>query len=137
MIGFLVGVLTTYLNTRKKDLNKEGVIDSLGSLFVFFVPSLIGALYSAILFATGSYGPDNSNSFTQHDPNRTRYQQGGFQVIGALITVGIAIAAGLIIGGFGKIFNQIDNDEDFFNDNAYVNQDANILKNGRDSEKQN
>ena len=31
----------------------------------------------------------------------------------------------------------IDNDEDFFNDNAYVNQDANILKNGKDSEKQN
>lgn len=108
MIGFIVGVLTTFLNSRKKDLNKEGIIDSLGSLFVFFVPSLIGAFYSAILFTTSSYGPDNSSSFTQHDPNRTRFQQGGFQIIGALITIGIAIVAGLIIGGFGKIFNQID-----------------------------
>jgi ABC-type phosphate transport system permease subunit len=108
MIGFIVGVLTTYLNSRKKELNKEGVIDSLGSLFVFLVPSLIGALYSAILFTTSSYGPDNSSMFTQHDPSRTRFQQGGFQVIGTLITVGIAIVAGLIIGGFSKIFNQID-----------------------------
>ena len=108
MIGFIVGVLTTYLNSRKKEINKEGVIDSLGSLFVFLVPSLIGALYSAVLFTTSSYGPDNSSMFTQHDPSRTRFQQGGFQVIGTLITVGIAIVAGLIIGGFSKIFNQID-----------------------------
>lgn len=60
MIGFIVGVLTTFLNTKKKDLNKDGVIDSLGSLFVFLIPSLLGALYSAVLFTTGSYGADNS-----------------------------------------------------------------------------
>jgi len=54
-----------------------------------------------------------------------------------LITIGIAVAAGLIIGGFSKIFNQIDKEEDLFDDNVYVNQDANILKNGKDSEKQN
>jgi hypothetical protein len=128
-----VGVLTTYLNTRKKDLNKEGVIDSLGSLFVFLVPSLIGALYSAILFTTGAYGPDNTTNFTQHDPSRSRFQQGGFQVIGTLITIGIALVAGLLIGGFSKIFNQIDKEEDLFDDNVYVNQDATLLKIGKDS----
>jgi len=73
MIGFIAGVLTTFLNTLKKDLNKDGIIDSLGSLFVFLVPSLLGALYSAILFTTGAYGADNTLGFTQHDPTRSRF----------------------------------------------------------------
>jgi ammonia channel protein AmtB len=98
LIGFVVGILTTYLNSKKRSLNEEGVIDSLGSLFVFFIPSVIGAIYSAILFATSPYGPTNLDSFVQKDTSRDRWGQGGFQLIGMCITIGIAIAAGVLIG---------------------------------------
>lgn len=114
----------TFLNTKKKALNENGVVDSLGSLFLFFVPSFIGAIYSAILFTTSPYGPDNSDNFVQMDPSRSRWGQGGFQLIGLAITVGIAVAAGLLIAAFFKIVNKVDKPEDLFDDDQYIEKDS-------------
>lgn len=104
-------------------MNSEGVIDSLGSSIVFFVPSLVGALYSAILFATSPYGPDNTDATAQMLAGRSRWEQGGYQLAGLGITIGIAFISGLLIGGFSKIINQIDGPEDLFNDHKYIEQD--------------
>jgi ammonia channel protein AmtB len=95
----------TYLNTKKRALNEAGVIDSLGSLSVFFVPSFLGAIYSAILFASSPYGPDNTDNNVQMDPSRSRFGQGGFQLIGLLITICIAAVTGLLIGLLVKLLN--------------------------------
>jgi len=119
LIGFVTSILVTFLNTKKKGMNREGVTDTLGSIFVFLVPSFLGAIYSAILFATSPYGPDNSDNYVQVDPVRSRYGQGGFQLIGLCITVGIALAAGLLIGLFFKGVNQAES-ADLFNDDAYI-----------------
>lgn len=97
-----MGVLTTFLNGKIKTVNAEGVFDSLGSLFVFLIPSFIGAIYSAILFATSPYGPDNTDNNVQMLSSRNRWGQGGFQLIGLAITIGIALACGLLIGLFSK-----------------------------------
>ena len=86
-------------------MNAAGVIDSLGSLMVFFFPSLIGGIYSAILVTTGAYGPTHSGENLQayaHD--RTRFGQGGYQLIGIALSVGIGLASGLLIGLFSKVF---------------------------------
>lgn len=95
----------------------------MGSSIVFFVPSLIGAIYSAILFATSPYGPDNTDATAQMLPGRTRWGQGGYQLIGLAITIGIAFVTGLLIGAFSKIINKIDGPEDLFNDHNYIEQD--------------
>ena len=124
LIGFLVGILTTFLNSKIKAVNAEGVIDSLGSLFVFFVPSFIGAIYSAILFATSPYGPDNTDNNVQMLSSRNRWGQGGFQLIGMAITIGIAIACGVLIGLFSKRITRTESTEDLFNDHNYIEQDS-------------
>jgi ammonia channel protein AmtB len=118
-----VGTLTTFLNSKKKSINEEGVIDSLGSSIVFFIPSLLGAIYSAILFATSPYGPDNIDATAQMLAGRSRWEQGGYQLAGLGITIGIAFVSGLLIGCFSKIINKIDGPEDLFNDHNYIEQD--------------
>jgi ammonia channel protein AmtB len=124
LIGFLAGVLTTFLNSKKKSLNDKGVFDSLGSSIVFFIPSFLGALYSAILFATSPYGPDNTDATVQMLQGRTRWGQGGFQLVGIAITLGIAIVCGLLIGLFSKCINSVDGPGDLFNDHNYIEQDV-------------
>lgn len=118
-----MGILTTFLNSKKKELNKEGVIDSLGSSIVFLVPSFIGAIYSAILFATSPYGPDNTDSTVQMLAERSRWGQGGFQLVGLAITIGIAIVCGVLIGLLSKTMNNIEGPQDLFNDHNYIEQD--------------
>lgn len=57
LIGNIVGVVVTLLNHfLKKKLNDGGVIDTQGTLFVFFVPALLGGIYSAIIQAVSPYG---------------------------------------------------------------------------------
>jgi|694.fasta_scaffold109651_4 flagellar biosynthesis protein FliQ len=57
LIGTIVGIITTILNhSTKKPLNNGGVIDTQGTIITFFVPALIGGLYSAIIQAVGAYG---------------------------------------------------------------------------------
>lgn len=82
------------------------MIDSLGSYATFLVPSLLGGIYSAILFTTSAYGPDNTNQNVQVLPERTRWSQGGMQMAGVGITIGIAAACGALIGAFSKAMGQ-------------------------------
>jgi hypothetical protein len=70
------------------------------------VPSFLGAIYSAILYATTPYGPQNDNKYVQLYPLRDRFGQGGFQIVGLLITVGIGAAAGALIGLVNKFITR-------------------------------
>ena len=123
LIGFACGILVTWLNTKKRGMNENGVIDSLGSFFVFLVPSFIGAIYSAILFTTSPYGPENTSNNVQMDTSRNRFGQGGFQLIGLIITICIAAAAGFLIGLLMKLVNNVSGPEDLFDDNQYIEKD--------------
>lgn len=101
LIGLIIGIVVTLLNSKKRSFNSNGVIDSLGSFPLFFVSSFIGAIYSAVLYATQAYGADDTiaNAQVGYD----RLIQGGFQLAGLAITIGIAALAGVIIGLFWKL----------------------------------
>jgi hypothetical protein len=104
LIGTIVGVITTVLNhSIKKPLNDGGVVDTQGTFITFFIPSFIGGIYSAIIQAIRAYGAEDS-TFTSVAStqwlagSRTNYEQGGFQILGLLITIGIATFAGIVVG---------------------------------------
>lgn len=104
LIGTISGLTCTYLNTKKKKLNNNGVVDSLGSIFIFLVPSFAGAIYSAILFTTSAHGPLNDGQYVQVDTGRSRWAHGGYQMAGLGITIAISALSGLLIGIFMKLF---------------------------------
>ena len=104
LIGCLMGFTTTYLNSKKKQLNINGVVDTLGSIFIFLIPSFCGAISSSILFATTAYGPYNDHNYIQANGNLSRWAQGGYQLVGMLFSIGSALLFGLIIGGINRWF---------------------------------
>ena len=67
LVGMLSGMISTYLNTKMKSINSKGVVDSLGSICLFLIPSLGGAIYSSILYTTTAYGPLNDLTYRQVD----------------------------------------------------------------------
>lgn len=106
LIGSIAGLLTTYLNSKKKILNENGVVDSLGTIFVFLIPSLAGGIYSAMLIASTAYGPNNDHNYIQADGSRSRWAQGGYQMAAVGITIVIGAFFGLLIGIFIRIFTK-------------------------------
>jgi len=105
LIGLISGVIVTYANTKKKAMNANGVFDSLGSLMVFFIPAILGGIYSSILFTTSAYGPLNTDFWAQGYYNgRSRFGQGGYQLIGTGLSIAIGGLAGVLIGLVSKIF---------------------------------
>ena len=123
LIGCLMGFVTTFLNSKKKSLNINGVVDTLGSIFIFLIPSVCGAIFSSILFTTTAYGPYNDNNYVQANGNLSRWAQGGYQLIAMLFSIGSALLSGLIIGGINRWFGYHYEREDYFSDDAYVKKD--------------
>ena len=124
LIGSLAGFFTTYLNAKKKKLNENGVVDSLGVIFIFLIPSFAGGIYSAMLYATTAYGPHNDLTYVQADGSRSRWAHGGYQIIGVFITVGLGAISGLLIGALMKIFNKPMERDDYFSDDAFFKKDG-------------
>jgi len=57
LIGTIVGAITTIMNhSIKKPLNFGGVIDTQGTFITFFIPALLGGIYSAIIQTVRAYG---------------------------------------------------------------------------------
>ena len=125
LIGSLAGLVCTYLNSKKKKLNENGVVDTLGSIFIFLIPSFGGAIYSAILFTTSAYGPLNDDQYVQVDTDRSRWAQGGMQMLGLAITSLVAAFCGSIIGLLMKIFTITLERDDYFVDDVYIEKDLN------------
>jgi hypothetical protein len=123
-IGSLSGIFCTYFNSKKKILNANGVVDALGSIFIFLIPSFVGGIYSAILFATTAFGPNNDHTYIQADGARSRWAHGAFQLAGTGISLGLGALAGLLIGGISKIFNQPMERADYFSDDAFILKDS-------------
>ena len=91
-------------NKLKKPLNRDSVIDSNGALYTFFISSLFGGLYSAILTAVYPYPsdvPTSSSTFTSSGPNqwlpynRSKIGQGGLQVAATFWSIGIGLLSAI------------------------------------------
>ena len=100
----------------KRKINSEGVVDSNSAIFHFLLPSLFAAIFSAIMQAVAqtpaSYSGSTSsgtttvlsyNSLVQSGRSSTK--QGGYQIVGWLLSIGIGAVAGVIIGLLYKCIN--------------------------------
>ena len=100
----------------RQGLNEEGVLDSNSAMFSFLLPSFFAAMFSAILTgvdlsyasATVSFG-GSTNVTLIYGPNigpgRSSHGQGGFMMIGWLISICFGAVAGALIGLFYKILD--------------------------------
>lgn len=130
-IGYIVGFVCSLVQTgAKRLLNKGGVIDSNSVVFGFLMPSFFAAISAAICQGVG--GTETSmasiaavttvtttiNYANLKELNRSFSEQGGFQIIGWLISVGIGAITGVVVGIIYKVIN----------DNYYFFDDINILE---------
>lgn len=103
----------------KYSFNKNGVKDTNGIIGSFLVPGIIAGIFSAVFQAglntnDGNYNPDQRT-------HRTRFAQGGMQIAGLALAIGLGIFTGLISGVFMGCFNKRDA-EDQFTDVCIVNE---------------
>lgn len=126
-IGYSTGFICSFAQTKsKRAMNKSGVIDSNSVLFHFIIPSFLASVFSAVLEGVGltqKSASINGASATYpdlKDVSRSYTVQGGYQIIGWLLSIGFGIGAGLVIGILYKMFNAQGQDgkDDFFNDNS-------------------
>jgi len=127
-IGTVVGFICSMCQNRvRRFINKNGVIDSNGVLFNFFVPSLFAAIASTILsgigntsntatLATGGSLSGTDTFGPNADAGRSPTTQGGYQLIGWMISICFGLIAGGIIGLMYKLCDSREKAGDFFSD---------------------
>lgn len=94
-------------------LNKRGVYFSISVFHRLIIPGLFSGILSAILIAIDQV---STKVYIKYVPSyRTNVGQGGFQLIGVLLTMGIASVTGLLIGFLYKAINRNET-LDQFND---------------------
>ena len=106
LVGMLTGIISTLLfNYGPKMLDKCGIHDVAGVLFLHGIPGFLGGLVSAIF--------------------RAKYidNKGGVQVAGIFISMGIGLAAGLFVGLVTKKLHFYDEEDA----NGYFNDKTNVV----------
>lgn len=105
-IGVLTGLLCSLLIAKAKtSMNAKGVVDSNGVLVTYLIPGLIAAILSAIFQAVAYKWEYDTTSRQNKDGARTTFEQGGIQIAGLAISLGLGIFVGIISGIFMRIFN--------------------------------
>ena len=129
-IGFGVGFFCALVQiAAKRKINQWGVVDSNGAIFQFLLPSLFAAIFAAIAqgvnkssatFTTtqlsGTFVSGTINYDGVKEMNRKAEQQGAFQILAWLLSVGIGAVAGVFIGLFYRMVNGFNHKSQFFND---------------------
>ena len=106
-----------------RSLNDKGVKSSLGHINMYLLPGLFSAVLSAILHGINQ-GTTGSFILRRH-PDRTFVQQGGFQIIGLLLSLAIGIFAGAVVGLLMRVINKHSYEQQF-NDNAIFSLDRKL-----------
>ena len=102
--GFIGGLISTcYQSGFLRNLNKNGVVVSLGHFDRYLIPGILSGILSAILYGINQ---GNDGNYVLHFPSdRTNIQQGGYQMVGVCLSLAIGIFAGIIIGVIFKVCN--------------------------------
>lgn len=102
--GFVIGVLGSLFHSKVlRRMNKRGVFFSLSVFHRLIIPGVFSGILSAVLMAVDQA---SKNSFVKNIPSyRTSVGQGGFQLVGVLLTLAVSAAAGLLIGGLYRLVN--------------------------------
>lgn len=127
-VGFIVGIICTINHAvRLRNANKNGVTFSLGVINRLIIPGVLAGILSSILVAVnqGSVG----NYVKENAAGRSPSGQAGFQLIGLLLTIGIALVASLVIGVLVKLINKHDVYQQF-NDNELFVSDVDPTHSG-------
>lgn len=113
-IGFLGGIISTlgyqYLSPKLESL--IGLYDTCGIHNLHGLPGLLGGLISAVVVASysqlGTIDPTVTSAtylnFYSKISNGDFYRQGGLQVAGTFVSIGIAIVFGLFAGFLVRCF---------------------------------
>jgi len=121
VVGIFSGTVNTLLlSGTSRKINANGVINTNPVIETFLIGGICGGLWSA-LFATfqGGYVDFSASFPTYSYPiDRTNFKQGGLQVAGTFISVGIAIILGIIAGLIIFLMNK-NTTEDQFDDGTY------------------
>lgn len=112
--GFVMAFITSlFHNGQIRKLNNSGVITSLASFSRYIIPAFFCGVLSAILAAV-NLGNDENYVYI-FGADRSNLGQGGAQMAGVGISIGIGIFGGLILGLIFKVVNK-NSYYDQFND---------------------
>lgn len=107
-----------YSSALTRRVNINGVIHTYSTINRFFFPGIIASIISAIVQGV-DYTINGEHNLNRLG-DRTAIQQGGWQIVGLLITSGTAILAGLIIGLLFKVINKYNSHEQFNDEVTYT-----------------
>lgn len=119
IVGYVVGfACSIYPASMNRKINTNGVLFTFSHINRFLIPAFISSIVSAIVQASdvSANGSHTANRLS----GRTPIQQGGWQIVGILITLATAIIAGAIIGALVKLINN-NREIDQFNDEFTYN----------------
>lgn len=114
IVGYVVGFGSSiYPSNMHRKANQNGVLFTFPILNNYLIPGFLACIVSAVVQAcnVSENGPHIRNALQE----RTPIQQGGWQIVGFLITASIAALAGIIIGFSIKAVNRNET-ADQFND---------------------
>ena len=101
-------------------VRKDGIHDTCGILNLHAIPGVLGGIASAVAASYShekSYGPRLSDILYMRIKGRTPIQQGGYQILCLIMSVGIAIIGGIFTGIILKMFTK--NASQYFKDGIY------------------
>lgn len=120
IVGYVVGFASSiYPATMNRKINKNGVIFTFPTINRFLIPGFLACVVSAIVQACNV--SENGDHYINRLPQRTSVQQGGWQIVGFLITLCTAIICGLIVGVLMKILNKHTTEDQFNDEYTYSN----------------
>lgn len=107
-------MIASFFNQKfDRMLNSSGVNYTLSIVKSFFIPGIIAGFISSITAAIGHSSFDGS---AQNMPtNRSINQQGGYQLAGLALSIGIGALAGIVVGLF-YCCNKFTKNNHVFND---------------------
>ncbi len=111
----------------KKPLNNPDVFDTQGVLYTFFMASLIGGIYSAILAACRPHASEipvtnyttvsANNQWLPYD--RSPITQGGLQIAAVCWSIGIGVLSSIAVALISYLTTDLT-DLEVFNDAAFA-----------------
>ena len=118
--GFITVLLTS---TIQNYVNRKGILDTHATIANYLIPSLAGGIVSAVVHATNPGNVTDSNGTvvyqTNRDPTKSNFGQGGMQMAGLGVTLGIALIAGILIGLLFKLINKNHHTHQFIDKSYY------------------
>lgn len=106
MTGTISGVVAVLsLSFLRRWNSNQGVLDTNGVIETFLIPGVCGSIWAAIYAAFSGGNFNYQTSEYNYPAFGGRFMQGGLEIAGIFITLGIAVMIGIGAGYFVKWLN--------------------------------